>query len=327
MHAQTKQSGKELNLTEKLIARQVTDTARAALKEIVGRNMLPWPDIYSAEFWLLAQKHGYEGILLKRHEIKCGSKQLAQEFLEKADEILGGVNETVSSLVNGTISQTEEMASTIEALKNIPIDDPEVSEGIDRLHDTNIKLQIHSSNMETRLEEQSRLINELQKQLRKDSLTGLLNREALNKDLKKELAKTRRYHYPLTVLMIDIDHFKEVNDVYGHLAGDSVLKVIARLLEKTIREADSAYRYGGEEFLALLPHTTADEAMILANRIKDIVAKHTFIDKTHDISISVTISGGISEFRNGDDESSLIARADKALYLAKQNGRNQIVKL
>ena len=105
-----------------------------------------------------------------------------------------------------------------------------------------------------------------------------------------------------------------------------MIKVIASLLEKSIREADSAYRYGGEEFLALLPHTTADNAMILADRIRDIISKHMFIDKKNDISISVTISGGISEFQQDDNETTLIARADKALYVAKQNGRNQIVK-
>ncbi len=308
------------------IARQVTDTAREALKQIVGQNMLPWPDIYSAEFWQLAHSKGYDEILLKQHGRVDSSAQMAEEFLEKADEILDGVHDTVNSFVAGTKHHTAHIASTLENIKKISIENPHLDRELDRLLNSNRELQTHSSQVEDRLAEQTRIINDLQNQLRVDPMTGLLNRGALAKDMKKEIAKARRYQYPVSIFMADIDHFKNVNDVYGHLIGDSVIKITAKLIEQGVRKVDSVYRYGGEEFLALLPHTTCDSACILAERIREKIAKYLFVDKKNDISISLTISVGVTELRQEDNESTIIARADKALYLAKQSGRNRVKK-
>ncbi len=309
------------------IARQVTDTAREALKQIVGQNLLPWPDIYSAEFWQLAHRNGYDEILLSQHARLDSSNKVAEEFLDKADEILDGVHDTVSSFVSGAKEHTETMASSIENIRKIPVEDPEFTKELDVLLSSNIELLSHSSEVEIKLAEQTKIINELQSQLRIDPLTGLLNRGALSKDIKKEIAGARRYNYPVSIFMADIDHFKNVNDVYGHLVGDSIIKITAKLIQDSVRESDSVYRYGGEEFLGLLPHINCDQAEKFAERMREKIAKYLFVDKKNDISISLTISGGVTELHSEDDETSIIARVDKALYLAKQSGRNKIMRL
>lgn len=323
-----KQTGNEQqNGTGIVVARHVTNTAREALKQIVGRNMLPWPDIYSAEFWTLARSGGYDEILLRQHGIADNATDMAAEFLDKTDEILNGVQDTVHTFVTGAKVHRKHMASTIENIRNIPIDDPNLNQHLNRLFSSNSEMQDHSSEIESRLSEQTRIINELQSQLRIDPMTGLLNRGALNKDMQKEVSRALRYKYPVSIFMADIDHFKNVNDLYGHPAGDSIIKITANLIKKGIREADSVYRYGGEEFLALLPHTDSGNAVIFAERIREKIAKYLFVDRKHDISIAISISAGITELRQHDDAASFIARADKALYLAKQSGRNRVERI
>ncbi len=313
--------------TDIAITRQVTDTAREALKQIVGRNLLPWPDIYSAEFWQIAHKSGYDEILLQQHANMDSTNKLAEEFLDKADEILDGVQDTVNMFVSGAREHTETMASSIENIRKMPVEDPEFERELDTLLSSNIELLSHSSEVEDKLAKQTVIINELQSQLRIDPLTGLLNRGALSKDLKKEIARSRRYKYPVSIFMADIDHFKNVNDVYGHLVGDSIIKITAKLIQDSVRESDSIYRYGGEEFLGILPHINCDQAEKFAERMREKIAKYLFVDKNNDISISLTISAGVTDLHEQDDETSIIARVDKALYLAKQSGRNRISRL
>ncbi len=304
------------------VAQQVTDTARDALKQIVGQNRLPWPDIYTKEFWNVAHIKGYENLLLKQHGELDNASEMAAEFLDKTDEILGHVSNTVSSFISGAREHTEVMETSIENIKNLPTSDQHITKELDAILDSHKELIYKSSEVEHILEEKTRIITELQSQLRLDPLTGLLNREALRKDIKKEISRARRYKYPVSVFMADIDHFKNVNDVYGHLVGDSVITITAKLIQEEVRESDSVYRYGGEEFIAILPHIDVSHAEQCAERIRDKIAKYLFVDKKNNISISITISAGITELVEGDDETSVIARADKALYLAKQSGRN-----
>ncbi len=164
-----------------------------------------------------------------------------------------------------------------------------------------------------------------------DVLTGWHNRRYLGVRLHEELARSRRDGTGLVCLMIDIDHFKRVNDSWGHSAGDVVLKEVAHRIESQVRASDVAARYGGEEFVVLLPGTDVASALLLAERIRDSVSasRDRLADAT---TTTITVSIGISEarFGRGDDElktmgDSLIARADVALYAAKSAGRDRVV--
>lgn len=155
-----------------------------------------------------------------------------------------------------------------------------------------------------------------------DPLTGLYNRRFFDNVLKKELTESKRYGQSVTCLMMDIDHFKQINDTYGHETGDSVLKEIAESLKTLLREVDTIARWGGEEFIVMMPHTDVNGALVPASRILKTIANRIFTkipDEHITVSIGLACSG---ETQNTPDI--LVNSADLALYEAKRNGRNRI---
>jgi diguanylate cyclase (GGDEF)-like protein len=164
-----------------------------------------------------------------------------------------------------------------------------------------------------------------------DVLTGWNNRRYLSIRLTEELARARRDQTSIVCLMLDIDHFKRVNDTWGHAAGDAVLREMALRIESQVRASDVAARFGGEEFIVLLPNTESASAKLLAERIRSAVSRTPF-DLLADISVAITVSIGISEVFPGPEDAdlktlgdSLIARADVALYAAKSAGRDRVI--
>jgi diguanylate cyclase len=155
----------------------------------------------------------------------------------------------------------------------------------------------------------------------RDTLTGLPNRLAYQERLETEMARWKRYRSPLTLVVWDIDHFKSINDTFGHKAGDKVLALIAKQLSGNCRESDFICRFGGEEFVMLLPDTATEPALKLANQLRAIVEETGF--NASGTAISITVSCGITEFMENDSPETVFDRADQALYQAKQQGRNQ----
>ncbi|OGG99555.1 MAG: hypothetical protein A2600_08740 [Candidatus Lambdaproteobacteria bacterium RIFOXYD1_FULL_56_27] len=166
------------------------------------------------------------------------------------------------------------------------------------------------------LEEKNQVLEQM---VISDGLTQLYNHKFIFEILSKELADARRYGDPVSVIMFDLDHFKKVNDVYGHPVGDEVLVKVARTIKDSIRESDLAGRYGGEEFLVVLPKATLADTKVVAEKIRKNIAALTWTQP----GLAITISGGATEF-NGGNELELIDTADKLLYEAKNNGRNRI---
>lgn len=173
------------------------------------------------------------------------------------------------------------------------------------------------------LEEKNR---ELQKLSSEDPLTGLLNRRAFFRQASIEVSRSQRHSYPMSVLMLDIDHFKSINDEYGHDVGDKVLKEFAPVMQNEVRDTDLVARYGGEEFVIVLRDTDVDTAVTMAERLRKKLAE-TYISYKEG-SVGFTVSLGVTGYEEADEMIDMtIARADKALYRAKQAGRNQVVAL
>ncbi|WP_237298330.1 GGDEF domain-containing protein [Vibrio sp. L5-1] len=167
----------------------------------------------------------------------------------------------------------------------------------------------------------ARIMQSLYSSSMKDSLTNLYNRRAMNDMLKREWMRSARHQHPLSVIILDLDHFKQVNDQYGHQIGDCVLKRMGRVLLDNLRAADVPFRFGGEEFLIMLPDTNINDAYKVAEKLRLIVEESKFWRQQ---SNHLTASFGISQLRSEDKMTDMIKRADEALYYAKEHGRNTV---
>ncbi len=175
-------------------------------------------------------------------------------------------------------------------------------------------------------QERVRMMEKLQKLAITDGLTKLHNSRSFYSQIEVEVDRFNRYKHPLSLLLLDIDHFKHYNDTCGHLEGDKVLVRISQIIRSCLRKLDTAYRYGGEEFTVILPETTCEEASNVAERIRIAVKAEKF-DPDNQDDIIITISIGVTQYSPEEELSAFIQRADKAMYSSKQNGRNKVTAL
>ncbi|WP_067725794.1 GGDEF domain-containing protein [Oceanobacillus damuensis] len=168
-----------------------------------------------------------------------------------------------------------------------------------------------------------RLVLELEEISVTDPLTKTYNRRFLNLYMEKALTLDNSGDNPLLILIMDIDHFKKINDTYGHNCGDKILKRLVKVTKKAIRKTDVLIRYGGEEFIIILPNTSLKQGLDIAERVRKIVEKEGFIYKTK--KIDVTVSMGVAQYIEEQSLSGFINNADQELYQAKESGRNKIV--
>lgn len=216
----------------------------------------------------------------------------------------------LTSMITRPLVQLEKTALKI-SMGNFEIDKPESH--------SNDEFNLLSQTMYS-------MAKRLEELVYNDPLTGLYNRQLLNIRLSEELARSRRHVRPLALLLVDIDHFKRINDTYGHLVGDEMLIAITSLIAKHIREVDCLARFGGEEFIILAPDMTETNArQQLAERIRSAVANEQFNISPAKQNLHITISVGLALYpTDAKNERELIAAADQALYAAKYSGRNQV---
>lgn len=184
-----------------------------------------------------------------------------------------------------------------------------------------IQTHLNLGNLIRELERQRELLTRLAAY---DDLTSVLNRRSFGAVLDAEINRSRRHKHTLSLLLLDIDHFKEINDTYGHLAGDEVLVEFTRRLSACIRASDVIGRYGGEEFCILLPETGEDAALALAERCREIIARESFTAKGQVLSITVSIGALTTALESEPSVDELYERVDQALYGAKESGRDQV---
>ena len=198
------------------------------------------------------------------------------------------------------------------------------SERFDERHEAtaerNLKLTEQLSQMEQETQELQVMLQENRAKLLYDALTGVYSRMAYDERIQQELARWSRYETPFSYVILDIDHFKRINDTYGHNAGDKALKLVAQLMTTYVRQSDYVFRIGGEEFVLLLTSTAQDNAGKLVEKMRAGIAASSFHFKGEPVTL--TLSAGITETRDGDDVESIYERADKALYKAKNSGRD-----
>ncbi len=183
----------------------------------------------------------------------------------------------------------------------------------------NVKGETFYSGIVRNITRRKQLEKELERLATTDKLTQAFNRTKFYEVIKKEMERAKRYFHPLSIVMFDIDHFKKINDTFGHAVGDSVLRTLTKIVRKNLRETDYLVRWGGEEFILIAPDTDLEKAIVLVERIRKEIESYKF---NH--AGPVTVSFGIAEYKPDDTEDALIKRADDAMYDAKRKGRNRV---
>lgn len=238
----------------------------------------------------------------------------ASQFLERIQQVTSNVDEDVGRHATRVAEISGELSSdgsqgTVDVLAATA-----------RLLEANRSLQQDLSEARAEIQNQRSQLETYMEQALTDSLTGLANRRGFDQELERRVAHRLRGGPPVSLLLVDVDHFKRFNDEHGHQAGDAVLSQVADVLNESTRQMDFLARYGGEEFGVVLPGTTLDEATTVAERIRGAVERQTFEYRGR--QLHVTVSAGLSEAAPPEDDEGLLSRADAALYAAKNGGRN-----
>jgi diguanylate cyclase len=245
------------------------------------------------------------------------AKEVFVAFIKSIYEInqsSGKFDETLNKQID--VIKAAENMSVILSAKNVVLSQAKI-------------IQTQTDVMREELKESKRTISKLTQLLEQveskamiDPLTQVFNRGTYNMEIVQMIKKFKRYKSPAALIIVDIDHFKKFNDNYGHKAGDDVLKIVASLIKDAVRDTDMVFRYGGEEFVVLFNKLDLKNALTVAEKVRVQVESHHL--KTNATVLNITVSIGLSCFKEGDIETSVFERADKALYQGKQNGRNRV---
>ncbi len=262
------------------------------------------PDLILLDI-MMPKKNGYEVCrLLKNDPETRFIPVIMVTALKDIEDKIKGIEAGADDFISKPFNKTELMARVRSLLR------------IKSLHDE----------LENKMEQLDEARRELQQLAITDGLTGLFNYRYFRSQLDHELERARRHNLDLSLIMLDIDFFKNYNDNNGHPAGDIVLKKIADAVRDNIRKIDIPCRYGGEEFILILPDTNKHAAVVVAEKIRGLVEKMPFENQERQPNGKLTISIGVATFRgNGENSDELIKKVDKNLYRAKQSGRNKVI--
>jgi len=273
--------------------------------------------------------------ILTKKRIKKDKEELRKKFVD-IDKITETLSRKIISLLKNSDTSSEEIRLISKGLQDINTkDDYEVVKNkliaitldldkeIRKFSDELKKEDKEISILRKRIEILESQLKEAKKEAKTDNLTNMLNKKALNDELKKQEEFFRRFKRTYSVIFFDIDHFKNVNDTYGHEAGDIILRSVGLILNRYSREIDIVGRFGGEEFIIIAPETDKKGAYIFAEKIRKIIEKTKFMYKK--TRIKVTISAGVAERIETNSMQEIIELADRRLYKAKNSGRNRVV--
>ena len=238
-------------------------------------------------------------------------------FLDEAGSDAQTYGDTLS-FVSGELSSGNSLGDMRAVLEKI-------IEATRNMEDRNRLLESRLQDSASEIKSLKDDVESLRHEAMTDALTGVANRKLFDEEIRIGAAEAMDRGAPMTLLMIDIDHFKDFNDSHGHQVGDQVLRFVARILKSCVRGEDLTARYGGEEFAIVLPNTTLENGAKVGEHVRSQVSKKAIVNRATGKSLgTITVSVGAAEFQPGETVESLIERADEALYLAKHNGRNRV---
>jgi len=258
------------------------------------------------------------------NEAKTTLKNLVTVFIERIGEMSESTGEYHKKIENYTtiLSGTEDIPTLNKVLQNILTDTRSLHLDMVRSHDELVLARKQVEAAEQKIKDLETEIGEISELVYQDHLTGTLNRRGLEDAFEREFARSERHGMPISVALLDVDHFKKLNDAYGHDAGDKALVHLANVVKEILRPTDTVARYGGEEFVVILPNTTQDDGVNIMVRLQRELTKRFFLHENE--RILITFSAGITQRVDSESAENMISRADGALYRAKQSGRNRV---
>lgn len=221
------------------------------------------------------------------------------------------------------LTETEDLAQINILLEGLMKDTHTMQTDIVRSRDTMMQQSAEVVVAQEKILKLQAELSQLSEQVSIDQLTGVLNRRGLDEAMLREISRAQRGDSPLCVVLLDIDNFKQVNDNYGHHVGDTALQHLAKVIQETLRPTDIAARFGGEEFVILLPDTNINSAVEIVSRLQRALTKQFFLGNNE--RLLITFSAGIALFRGAEDQAAVINRSDQAMYLAKKSGKNRVM--
>ena len=277
-------------------------------------------------------ERGFKEVLFKQSRIKASVtdakntlKSLLATFVERLGEAAANTGEYYSKIRSfaDRIQSTDNIDSLRGLLDEITADTRSMQLDMLRSRDELVEARQQAEAAERRLHSLEAELARVSEQVLEDQLTATLNRRGMAQALSREMARVRRSGKPLSLIVLDLDNFKQLNDTLGHAAGDAALIHVADVMKQTVRLTDSVARFGGEEFLIILPEATLGEGKALAERLQQQLASKPLMYGQE--RLIVTFSAGVAQFVDGEDANGLVQRADTAMYQAKLQGKNRVV--
>ena len=281
-----------------------------------------------------AMQEDIKRFIKKRIEL---DKEEVKSKISTLDKLLNDINQKIFSLIDTSNISGEQVRGIKKDLTNLNLKDDSFESVQEKLLHIATSLESETKGLSMKMVENQKTITKLhtrvkklenalviaKKESKEDFLTNVATKRALNSEIKRVEEAYKRYKIDYTLCFLDIDHFKMVNDTYGHEAGDVILSTLGKILKRYLRKVDFVGRYGGEEFLTILPNTDLEQGVLFADKIRKIIENYKFVYKNE--RIDVKISCGVAQRSRCGSEKETITSADKMLYKAKQNGRNQVM--
>ncbi len=326
--------------------------ARDALAWLAQRNVPPVPENFELAFNFVSGEHAElkrtveslvgngckfdSSVMTILHQRYCRvpkDDEVMEELGEKISAELDSVLQVLETAGQDHSAYGKTLSKASGELGHAKLGEAGIKTLIDSVINATRAMEARSKTLEIRLQTSSREVSELRDRLESvrkesltDQLTGIPNRKAFDSELEDSIERAIETGEPLSLVMCDIDHFKNFNDTWGHQTGDQVLRLVANCLSENVKGRDTAARYGGEEFVVILPQTGLSGAVNLANQIRSKVESKKLVKKsTGDILGVITISAGVAQYEPGETAVDFIRRADACLYAAKRGGRNRVL--
>ncbi|WP_338765770.1 GGDEF domain-containing protein [Massilia sp. METH4] len=258
-------------------------------------------------------------------DVKATVKNMVMTFIDRLGQVAASTGDFSQKIgaYSEKISHANDITELNQILDEVLHETRVVQNEALAARDNMVNARQEVQEAEERIKALEMQLQHMSELVREDQLTGSLNRRGLDDVFERETARADRRGTPLCIAVLDLDDFKKLNDTYGHIAGDSALKHLVKVVKDTLRSMDVIARFGGEEFLIMLPETTVDAAVATMTRLQRELTRHFFMHENE--KLLITFSAGVALRRQGEDQAALVRRADQAMYVAKRSGKNRVV--